>query len=629
MTTTEQPGFGEAVKADRKRKSMTLAKYSALTGVSVGKLQGAERGTKMKPDTIEALLPHVGDLLSDNGGYVSLDGATIPAGGVPADYQAARASLIERYEALQQRLGGKPAPPYGLPSYYRVDSCPPEDMMKWDAWITRVNEYMDGVDAENTPVVTESTVAEAEVNEELGYSGAVPWSDMVSEEQMAAGYPLAVPVWLEEFDEDDDDQPLSPLEKQLQASIEQAHAVGEPTNVTEHPAYTGPTNDGVSGFLTQAEREMAAEPQLPEGGVLLQFPGMAEEHKQAISQPQRQLDTVTIDPNIRYLTNGELQTFKDCERRWWLEYYRALGSVVEKRTGAAALGTRVHKALAVLYPPDGESPGDALAELDWTVADDRQYLEQNGADETALKELGKEHDMARAIVEGYLEWVTETAADAELKVISAEQPLVANPAFPDFEHVRLLTLEDVRVQSTVDGSRAFLDHKTLQAFYDLESWAHMNPQMKHYGLAEFLKLLEEATGNVPPEEAAMAIEAVRTDGAILNMLRKVKRTATAKPPFFKRHPIRWNTDTLRSYWRDTLGTLRKIEAAKMALDAGGDHHEVVPPRPSKDCSWKCPFFLECPMFDDGSHVEAMLSETKTTVNPWQRYEPELRDVVAG
>ena len=49
------------------------------------------------------------------------------------------------------------------------------------------------------------------------------------------------------------------------------------------------------------------------------------------------------------LSNSELQTFKDCRRRWWLSYYRRLKPRSQDMTGALAFGTRIHAALDAHY----------------------------------------------------------------------------------------------------------------------------------------------------------------------------------------------------------------------------------------------------------------------------------------
>ena len=49
------------------------------------------------------------------------------------------------------------------------------------------------------------------------------------------------------------------------------------------------------------------------------------------------------------ISNSEIQTFKDCRRKWWLTYYRRLQPKYRDSTGALALGTRIHAALDDYY----------------------------------------------------------------------------------------------------------------------------------------------------------------------------------------------------------------------------------------------------------------------------------------
>ena len=71
------------------------------------------------------------------------------------------------------------------------------------------------------------------------------------------------------------------------------------------------------------------------------------------------------------ISNSEIQTFKDCRRRWWLSYYRRLQPKTQQMTGALALGSRVHEALDMYYGK-GIPLLDAHAEL---VAKDKLILE--------------------------------------------------------------------------------------------------------------------------------------------------------------------------------------------------------------------------------------------------------------
>ena len=117
-------------------------------------------------------------------------------------------------------------------------------------------------------------------------------------------------------------------------------------------------------------------------------------------------------------------------------------------------------------------------------------------------------------------------------------------------------------------------------------------------------------------------QAKRTDGALFNMLRKVKRTATAKPPFFDRLHVQHNRAVLESTWKRVFGTITEMMLTRDALDAGEDHQVLCPPRPNMDCTWKCDFQPICAMFDDGSNVEGLMAEYYSHIDPHERYNDE-------
>jgi len=134
--------------------------------------------------------------------------------------------------------------------------------------------------------------------------------------------------------------------------------------------------------------------------------------------------------------------------------------------------------------------------------------------------------------------------------------------------------------------------------------AHMNEQVKTY------MLLDEAQENETGE---------RTDGAIFTMLRKVKRGAYAKPPFYDQIEVRHNRFTLRAFLDQLEGVLSDMLDVREALDNGESHFRHAYPKPSRDCKWKCQFFAICPLFDDGSAAEAALSDAFESSDPYGYY----------
>lgn len=310
--------------------------------------------------------------------------------------------------------------------------------------------------------------------------------------------------------------------------------------------------------------------------------------------------------NIRHVTNSELQTFKSCRRHWYLGYHLALTPVVERQVGPLRLGSRVHEALAVHY-----AGGDCLAAHDAFALRDRGLLAEDLL-EDELKQFESEVVLGRRMLEGYVDWLAETGADHGLEVVAVETKVSA-PLDGDALHdglgrpVHLLGKLDLRVRREMDGAVLFLDHKTAQSLGDVLKTAVINEQFLTYQLLERLDLVAHPTG-APP-----------STGSLINVLRKVKRTASAKPPFYHREEVSHNDVELRNFWHRVHATVADILRAEADLAAGVDHRRACYPRPSRDCTWLCPFFSVCHMLDDGSDAERFLSDRFRVYDPLDRY----------
>jgi hypothetical protein len=302
---------------------------------------------------------------------------------------------------------------------------------------------------------------------------------------------------------------------------------------------------------------------------------------------------VEIKSPIR-ISNSEIQTFKDCRRKWWLTYYRRLQPLTQNHTGALALGSRVHEAFDMHYST-GINLLDAYAEL---VEKDRHAMIMNFKDTV---DLDSEAELGRIMLEGYQDWVDENGIDADLEMISTEE-IISMPMFDG--EVELQGKLDMRVRRKADGVRMFRDFKTVGgSFTEFASLAHMNEQILTYMVLE----------------AHQNKEGERCEGGIFTLLKKVKRTANAKPPFYEQIEVRHNTFALRSFWNRLHGTVRDMLNVRKALDEGQDHFSVAYPRPSRDCKWKCQFFAICPLFDDGSAAEHAISELFKVDDPYSYY----------
>ena len=297
------------------------------------------------------------------------------------------------------------------------------------------------------------------------------------------------------------------------------------------------------------------------------------------------------------ISNSEIQTYKDCRRKWWLSYYRRLQPRTQQMTGALALGSRIHQALDDYY-----SKGIPLLEAHSAlVATDRKILEDSFRD---TYDLDSEAELGRIMLEGYLQWVEENGIDSELEMISTEE-IISMPMLEG--RVELQGKIDMRVKRKADGVRMFRDFKTVGgSFTDFGAMAHMNEQILTYMMLE----------------TAQNKEGERTEGGIFTMLKKVKRSANARPPFYDQIEVRHNVFALRSFWQRINGVLTDLIKTRDDLDAGADHRYVAYPRPSRDCKWKCQFFTVCPLLDDGSAAEQAISEMFDVGDPYGYYGTE-------
>ena len=293
------------------------------------------------------------------------------------------------------------------------------------------------------------------------------------------------------------------------------------------------------------------------------------------------------------ISNSEIQTWKSCKRKWYLAYYRKLKPLGQDFTGPLVLGSRIHTALDQHY-----STNRPLQEV-WSelIAKDRVLIEGEGRD---THDFDNEAELGRLMLEGFEQWRADTGVDADMEVVSTEQRLYT-PLLDG--KVELMAKIDMRMRRRSDGIRFFRDWKTSANFSDFTRTAHMNEQNITYMLIE----------------ATQTDEKERCAGGLFTLLKKVKRTSNARPPFYDQVEVRHNIFAMRSFWARIHGELQEMLALRAALDAKADHHVVAYPRPSRDCTWACQFFSICPLFDDGSAVEQAIDQLYEVGEPYAYY----------
>jgi hypothetical protein len=304
------------------------------------------------------------------------------------------------------------------------------------------------------------------------------------------------------------------------------------------------------------------------------------------------------------VSHSELATWTRCPRRWFLGTYLGWGYDPENAppAGNSQLGTRIHLALEA---SEGHRL-DALQVLSYvydTAVAEHPYSEA---------ELRKEADMAFAMVEGFLQWAEEEGYNAGYGIVSTERETsIVLPFTEQDGEFRLIAKLDVVVSRLEDGSVLFRDYKTVADF----SKANRLPrdtQMKTYSLIQAMQAKEDPS--LP-----------RVSGGQYVMLRRIKRTAKARPPFYKTEEFLYNRHDLNSTWLRVRKLATEISDARSALLLGADHRETARYVPGDDCDWYCPFRDVCPMLDDGSRWEDALTGSFMQVDPYARYRDTAMD----
>lgn len=297
---------------------------------------------------------------------------------------------------------------------------------------------------------------------------------------------------------------------------------------------------------------------------------------------------------------------------------RRLAPRLHGPSGPLQSGTRVHHALEAYYTPG--SVTDPRVALESAIAEaSTEYHKQCQTlgvepDAAVLDKFRKDIDLERAMVAGYFEWLADTGADADLSVLAAEEQLsiTSDQLGADFgEVVEIVGKLDARLRDEVTGYTLFMDHKTVQNFTQVLPSLQSDPQMLHYHL--LLSILR-------PDE--------HVDGALYNMLRKVKRGKTAKPPFYMRETITHNAHEIESYRLRLIGLITNVIEFETRVQQLGEMgvRMFAQPTNTRDCTWDCPFFAVCDMFDDGSRVEDALFDLYEERDPHERYAADMVDL---
>jgi hypothetical protein len=309
---------------------------------------------------------------------------------------------------------------------------------------------------------------------------------------------------------------------------------------------------------------------------------------------------------VMKFANSELQTFKRCKRKWWLAYYRGL-RLRREGVGALSIGNMVHAPLETYYADPQRDPET----FDWRRVLDAHYQERLNDPEfphDKAPEMQADYELATIMLRGYFEWLVEEGADSEIEVVSAEREVEVYLDTILGIQVHLIGKLDTELMIKSTGRRSFSDHKSVAEMKSLPKMIELNEQLKTYGLLQRMEALQKQTGSYD-----------FAHGGVLNMLRKVKRTAASKPPYYGRAGVQHNDTVYATFFTRVWGEVFDLLTLRARLDGGADHQQVAYPTPGMDCDWARPFKLICPRFDDGSDVNAIIEADYERHDPYARY----------
>lgn len=310
-------------------------------------------------------------------------------------------------------------------------------------------------------------------------------------------------------------------------------------------------------------------------------------------------------------------------RKWWLTYSLKLkprsGDVTE---GPLWIGTLVH----IGHDARFKALKAGISDANSIKLSDRAIISHvHRAFKRGVQVDYKDVELARIMLSGFWEWEAEEGLLDEYEVLDTEREMETTIVLEDGTIIIYLGKADVLARNRITRFLWVIDKKTVSSLLDPTFGLQRNEQMLGY-----LMLLE---ANPLDKEEFGEDVFPRPEGAMFSMLRKVKRSATAKPPFYGRAEVRYNQTERRNYeerlryvLEDIVALERKVEPYnKPGLIAKAA--QIAYTTPTADCSWDCKEFVNiCDMFNDGSRIEQVLIEHYEVLDPLARYAIAPHDV---
>lgn len=319
------------------------------------------------------------------------------------------------------------------------------------------------------------------------------------------------------------------------------------------------------------------------------------------------------DTNYSF-SHSEMATYKECRRKWMMQYYWKLRRKREPKSLARDTGILVHGALETFYVNGGLrgqfSEKHMFDFLDAARDEDMLKVSQLAEDAESVKKERKMvkdiHETAVILCKGYLEWLKETGADVGLDLSLHEAELRAPGPVEGTEIMGIIDLGGTDEQS---GDLVVMDTKVTASIDEMVKTLHIQEQGLMYAVLGKI--------NDPDPKRGFRV--------IWNMIKRNKQTARAKPPFYQRYELAINADQLRQFYAQLQGQIEEILRTEKRLNDGEPHHMVAFPSPTKDCSWKCQYFTVCGAMNDLKRNDVPFLINTYFTTPEQRNAAKLEE----
>lgn len=283
----------------------------------------------------------------------------------------------------------------------------------------------------------------------------------------------------------------------------------------------------------------------------------------------------------RYMRVSEVAKAQRCLRTWWLGYKRdgtGLEPANRERGDLRDVGSLVHAGVQAYYR--GHNPGAMLREHWLSLTTERDVTDK----ETQAYEL------ASIMLDGWVKWLASEGADVGEETVLLEERLEMSLGTFRGDEVVLYGTPDRVIRETETGLLVLEDTKTRASIANLDVRLQIDPQMLTY--AGMLRATKD-----------LNVTEMRHQ-----LIKRVKRTARATPPFYLRVAVPVTDALLDARWAHLTSTVDSMVDRLQRHEAGTSHHVAFPPTPTGDCAWDCDFLAVCPLMDEGAYWEAALQE---------------------